>query len=63
MSQNDDFEQDSFKILISSDNHLGYKENDHVRGKIIKKILKKLFLILFAKIIGDDSFLAFDEVL
>ncbi len=35
--------KDTFKILISSDNHLGFKENDFIRG--------------------EDSFIAFDEVM
>ncbi|KAK8809559.1 hypothetical protein WA158_000502 [Blastocystis sp. Blastoise] len=34
---------DTFRIMISTDNHLGYKENDPV--------------------IGDDSFIAFEQVL
>ena len=25
--------QDFFKILITTDNHLGYKEQDRIRGK------------------------------
>lgn len=39
-SQSDSSE---FRILISTDNHVGYKENDRIRG--------------------NDSFLAFEEVL
>lgn len=34
---------DVFKIMIATDNHLGYNEKDPVRG--------------------DDSFLAFEEIL
>lgn len=35
--------KDTFKILVTSDNHLGYLERDSIRG--------------------NDSFLAFEEVL
>jgi double-strand break repair protein MRE11 len=42
-SENGIDEKDIFRIFISTDNHLGYKENDSIRG--------------------DDSFVAFDEVL
>jgi len=34
----------NFNILITSDNHLGYKENDRIRGndsfKVFEEILK-----------------------
>jgi hypothetical protein len=38
-----DDESDIFKIMITTDNHLGFKEGD--------------------KIVGNDSFYAFDEAL
>ena len=43
--QNDDdhLDEDIFKILITTDNHLGFREDD--------------------KIVGNDSFYAFNEAL
>ena len=41
--QDDEDEEDIFKILITTDNHLGFREDD--------------------KIVGNDSFYAFNEAL
>jgi double-strand break repair protein MRE11 len=44
MSQSQNYEDNSlFRIMIATDNHLGYLENDQIRG--------------------DDSFVAFEEIL
>ncbi len=44
MSQGQNYEDNSlFRIMIATDNHLGYLEHDQIRG--------------------DDSFVAFEEIL
>jgi double-strand break repair protein MRE11 len=43
INEDDHLDEDIFKILITTDNHLGFREDD--------------------KIVGNDSFYAFNEAL
>jgi len=39
---NEPAEEDTFKILVATDTHLGYNEKDPIRGNVYKEVLAVL---------------------
>lgn len=60
--------EDTFRILVATDIHLGYAENDQQRSKRNILFLYMLNNIYFTEyylkfIVGNDCFIAFEEIL
>lgn len=61
----DDNSEDLLKILVATDNHLGYNEKDTIRGKEFFSRYRVFFYRFNVSFncIGNDSFVTFEEIL
>lgn len=58
--------EDVLKILIATDNHLGFGEKDTIRGTYNNLFINCLMFIYFITdflLSGDDSYITFEEIL
>lgn len=62
VSQNEPGDTDQFKILLATDIHLGYKENDSIRGYYEWHSIWRIFLTE-PFVLGEDTFNTFEEIL
>lgn len=61
-SESSKIDNNVLRILVATDNHLGYCEKDIIRGKINTNYICYSQLIN-QLLLGNDSFITFEEVL